>query len=59
MAYIRHAGCEVLTGAAVLRASLFGIKQTSKALRDVAAFFGLEDKAEEIIEEEVSKGAEN
>ncbi|MCW3134592.1 MAG: nitrogenase molybdenum-iron protein subunit alpha [Methanophagales archaeon] len=44
-------------GIPVLRASLFGIKQTSKALRDVAAFFGLEDKAEGIIEEEVSKVA--
>ncbi|VUT25765.1 MAG: light-independent protochlorophyllide reductase subunit B [Candidatus Methanolliviera sp. GoM_asphalt] len=40
-----------------IRASLFGIEQTSKALRDVAAFFGLEDKAEEIIADEVSKVA--
>ncbi len=44
-------------GIPVLKASLFGVEQTSKALRDVAAFFGLEDKAEEIIEEEVSKVA--
>lgn len=35
--------------------SLFGIEQTSKALRDVAAFFGLEDQAETVIESEVSK----
>ena len=35
--------------------SLFGIEQTSKALRDVAKFFGLEDKAEKVIEEETAR----
>ena len=44
-------------GIPYIRASLFGIEQTSKALRDVAAFFGLEEKAEEIIADEVSKVA--
>ncbi len=42
-------------GIPFVRASMFGIEQTSKALRDVAAFFGLEEKAEKIIKEEVSK----
>ena len=35
--------------------SLFGIEQTSKALRDVAAFFGLEQQAEEVIAEEIAR----
>ena len=39
----------------VIEASLFGIEQTSKALRDVGDFFGLRDEAEEVIEEETSK----
>ena len=42
-------------GIPVVRTTLFGIKQTSKALRDIAAFFGLEEKAEEIIADEVPK----
>ena len=35
--------------------SLFGVEQTSKALRDVASFFGLEEQAELVIESEVAK----
>jgi nitrogenase molybdenum-iron protein alpha chain len=42
-------------GIPVVKATLFGVEQTSKALRDVAAFFELEDKAEEIIKEEVAQ----
>lgn len=52
--------CELMKekyGIPYIRVSLFGIEQTSKALRDVADFFGLEDKAEEIIADEVSKVA--
>lgn len=40
-----------------VRVSLFGIRQTEKALRDVAAFYGekeLMDKAEAVIEEETA-----
>ncbi len=44
-------------GIPVVKATIFGIKQTSKALRDVASFFSLEEKAEEIIEQEVPKVA--
>lgn len=35
--------------------TLFGKQHLAQALRDVAAFFGLEDKAEEIIEREIAK----
>ncbi len=35
--------------------SLFGVEQTSKALRDVASFFGLEEQAEMVIESEIAK----
>ncbi len=42
-------------GTPFINVSLFGIKQTSKALRDVGKFFNLSDKAEEIIKEETAK----
>jgi nitrogenase molybdenum-iron protein alpha chain len=35
--------------------TLFGMEATAKALRDVAAFFGLEDRAEEVIAEELAR----
>jgi nitrogenase molybdenum-iron protein alpha chain len=38
-----------------LRCSFFGIEQTSQILRETAAFFGLEDKAEKVITEETEK----
>jgi len=38
-----------------IRVSLFGVEQTSKALREVAAFFGLEERAEEVIAEETAR----
>lgn len=38
-----------------IRVSLFGIEQTSQALREVAAFFGLEKKAEQVIAEEKAR----
>lgn len=38
-----------------IRVSLYGIEQTSQALRDVGKFFGFEEKAEEIIAEETAK----
>ncbi|HIH78268.1 MAG TPA: nitrogenase component I subunit alpha [Halobacteria archaeon] len=50
--------CELIKekyGIPYIKESLFGIEQTSKALRDVAAFFRLEEKAEEVIADEVSK----
>jgi nitrogenase molybdenum-iron protein alpha chain len=36
-----------------LNVTLFGIESLSKALRDVAAYFGLEEKAEEIVAREI------
>ncbi|HHW15750.1 MAG TPA: nitrogenase molybdenum-iron protein subunit alpha, partial [Firmicutes bacterium] len=41
-------------GIPYLDVSLFGIEQTNKALREVAAFFGLEAKAEEVIGRETA-----
>ncbi|GAW93886.1 nitrogenase component I subunit alpha [Calderihabitans maritimus] len=38
-----------------VRVSLFGIEQTSEALRKVAKFFGLEEKAEQVIREETAR----
>lgn len=38
-----------------IRVSLFGIEQTAEALRKTAAFFGLEDRAEKVIAEEVAR----
>jgi nitrogenase molybdenum-iron protein alpha chain len=38
-----------------IRVSLFGVEQTAQALRDVAAHFGLEEKAEEIIADETAR----
>jgi nitrogenase molybdenum-iron protein alpha chain len=35
--------------------TLFGMEATAKALRDVAAFFGLEERAEEVIAEELAR----
>ncbi len=38
-----------------INVTLFGLQYTSQALRDTAAFFGLEEKAEEIIAAETAK----
>jgi nitrogenase molybdenum-iron protein alpha chain len=38
-----------------IRVSLYGIEQTSQALRDVGKFFDFEEKAEEIIAEETAR----
>ncbi|MEW6192467.1 MAG: nitrogenase component I subunit alpha [Bacillota bacterium] len=38
-----------------IRVSLFGIQQTAEALRKTAAFFGLEERAEKVIAEEVAR----
>lgn len=38
-----------------IRVSLFGIEQTAEALRKTAAFFGLEERAEKVIAEEVAR----
>ena len=38
-----------------IRVSLFGVEQTSKALRKVAAFFEREERAEEVIAEETAR----
>ncbi|MQL52904.1 nitrogenase component I subunit alpha [Desulfofundulus thermobenzoicus] len=38
-----------------IRCSLFGIHQTSKALRETAAFFGLQERAEKVIAEELAR----
>jgi nitrogenase molybdenum-iron protein alpha chain len=38
-----------------INVTLFGLHSMSQALRDTAAFFGLEDKAEEVIERELAK----
>lgn len=35
--------------------TLFGIEAISKAVRDTAAFFGLQDRAEEVLAEEIAK----
>lgn len=42
-------------GTPYINVTLWGIKHMSQALRDTAAFFGLEDKAEEVIESELAK----
>jgi nitrogenase molybdenum-iron protein alpha chain len=42
-------------GTPFINVSLFGIEQTAKALRDVGKFFGLEDKAESVIQQETAK----
>ena len=42
-------------GTPFINVSMFGIAQCSKALRDVGKFFGLEEKAEEIITAEIAK----
>lgn len=38
-----------------IRVSLYGIEQTSEALRETAAFFGLEERAEQVIAEEKAR----
>ncbi|MDH7578590.1 MAG: nitrogenase component I subunit alpha [Bacillota bacterium] len=38
-----------------IRVSLFGIEQTAEALRQTAAFFGLEERAEQVIAEETAR----
>lgn len=38
-----------------IRASLFGLHQTSKALRETAKWFGLEERAEAVIAEEMAR----
>jgi nitrogenase molybdenum-iron protein alpha chain len=38
-----------------INVTLFGKESMTKAIRDVAAYFGLEDKAEEVIEQELAK----
>ncbi|MDI6906030.1 MAG: nitrogenase component I subunit alpha [Thermoanaerobacterales bacterium] len=38
-----------------IRVSLYGIEQTAEALRKTAAFFGLEERAEKVIAEEVAR----
>lgn len=38
-----------------IRVSLYGIEQTCKALRETAAFFGLEERAEAVIAEEMAR----
>ncbi|SNX54945.1 nitrogenase component 1 [Thermoanaerobacterium sp. RBIITD] len=38
-----------------MKVSFFGMKQTSEALRKIAVFFGLEERAEAVIEEEIEK----
>jgi nitrogenase molybdenum-iron protein alpha chain len=38
-----------------IRVSLYGIGQTSEALRKTAACFGLEERAEQVIAEEVAR----
>lgn len=42
-------------GTPYINVTLWGLGQMSQALRDVAAFFGLEEKAEEVIEKELAK----
>jgi len=38
-----------------IRVSLYGIQQTAEALRKTAAFFGLEERAEKVIAEELAR----
>ncbi len=42
-------------GTPYINVTLWGIKHMSQALRDTAAFFGLEDRAEEVIAREVAR----
>ncbi|MBI5788278.1 MAG: nitrogenase component I subunit alpha [Candidatus Schekmanbacteria bacterium] len=42
-------------GTPFINVTLFGMEETSKALRDVGKFFGLEDKAQEVIGQETAK----
>ncbi|MFP4437119.1 MAG: nitrogenase component I subunit alpha [Chloroflexaceae bacterium] len=42
-------------GTPSINVTLFGLAAMSKALRDTAAFFGLEERAEEVIEQELAK----
>ncbi|MDA8336191.1 MAG: nitrogenase component I subunit alpha [Peptococcaceae bacterium] len=42
-------------GVPFIRCSLYGIHQTSKALREAARFFGLEERAEQIITGEMAR----
>jgi nitrogenase molybdenum-iron protein alpha chain len=46
---------EAKYGTPSLDVTLFGMEATAKALRDVAAFFGLEERAEEVIAEELAR----
>jgi len=42
-------------GTPYINVTLFGLHNMSKAIRDTAAFFGLEDKAEQVLEAELAK----
>jgi nitrogenase molybdenum-iron protein alpha chain len=46
---------EAKYGTPSVNVTLFGMEATAQALRDVAAFFGLEERAEEVIAEELAR----
>jgi nitrogenase molybdenum-iron protein alpha chain len=46
---------EAKFGTPSINVTLFGLQALSQALRDTAAVFGLEERAEEIIEQEIAK----